>query len=144
MSSPSDERDVAIAWDKSAKGRGNRWRMMRDLVAVLAMRPLNLTQTQDALMRLRGITRAKTHQMMGELERAGDIKPTSGTISGEIIMGYSATSKGIHFWIPKGRKTIPAGIVRVLPTMLPVVKSDPQDPQEHQDHQDPNQGGDAD
>lgn len=123
MSSPSDEKDVSIAWDKSAKGRGNRWRMMRDIVAVLAMRPLNLTQTQDALMRLRGITRAKTHQMMGELERAGDIKPTSGTISGEIIMGYSATDKGIHYWIPKGRKTIPVGVVRVLPTLIPAVKS---------------------
>lgn len=120
----SDERDVAIAWDKSAKGRGNRWRMMRDVVATLSLRPLNLTQLQDAMMRLRGITRAKTHQMLGELERAGDVKPTSGTISGEIIMGYSATSKGVHFWLPKGRKTIPAGIVRVLPTLIPAVKSE--------------------
>lgn len=124
MSSPSDERDVSIAWDKSASGRGNRWRMMRDLVAALAMSPLNLTQLQDAMMRLRGITRAKTHQMLGELERAGDVKPTSGLISGEIIMGYTATAKGVHFWIPKGRKTIPVGIVRVLPSTPFAVKSE--------------------
>ena len=96
---------------------------MRDVVACLAMYPLNLTQLQDAMMRLRGITRQKTHQMLLELERAGDVKPTSGTISGEIVMGYGATAKGVHFWIPKGRKTIPVGLVRVLPSTPSAVKS---------------------
>lgn len=116
--------DVAVAWDKSAKGRGNRWRMMRDVVACLAMSPLNLTQLQDAMMRLRGITRRKTHQMLEELERAGDVKPTSGTISGEVIMGYAATVKGVHFWLGGTRKGIPAGIVRVLPIIVSVPKSE--------------------
>ena len=129
MSSPNDkpqetEQDKAIRWDKSAKGRGNRWRMIRDVVAALALRPMNLTQTQDAMMRLRGITRRKTHQMMEELERAGDIKPTSGTISGNVIMGYSATDRGVHFWLEGSRRSIPAGLVRVLPTMVSAQKSD--------------------
>ena len=129
MSSPGEkpqetEQDKAIRWDKSAKGRGNRWRMMRDVVAALALRPMNLTQTQDAMMRLRGITRRKTHQMMEELERAGDIKPTSGTISGNVIMGYSATDRGVHFWLAGGRRSIPAGLVRVLPTMVYAQKSE--------------------
>jgi len=124
MTEVIDQRDVAIAWNKSAKGRGNRWRMMRDVVAMLALRPLNLTQLQDALMRLRGITRRKTHQMLEELERAGDVKPVSGLIGGEVVAGYSSTEKGVHFWLGGTRKGIPAGVVRVLPTMTSVPKSE--------------------
>jgi len=124
LSDVPDPRDIPIAWEKSAKGRGNRWRMMRDVVASLALRPLNLTMLQDAMMRLRGITRRKTHQMLEELERAGDVKPTSGTIGGEVVAGYSATEKGVHFWLGGTRKGIPAGIVRVLPTMTRVSKSE--------------------
>lgn len=120
----NDERDVAVAWDKSAKGRGNRWRMMRDVIAMFAIRPMNLTQAQDAMMRLRGITRRKTHQMIEELERALDIKPTSGTLKGELVMGYTATEQAVHFWLGGSRLNIPAGIVRVLPTMTPVPKSE--------------------
>lgn len=124
MTEVVDQRDVAIAWDKSAKGRGNRWRMMRDVVAMLSLRPLNLTQLQDALMRMRGITRRKTHEMLEELERAGDVKPVSGLVGGEVIAGYSATDRGVHFWLEGTRKGIPAGVVRVLPTMTPVPKSE--------------------
>lgn len=116
--------DVVIAWDKSAKGRGNRWRMMRDVVAMLAMRPLNLTQLQDGLMRLRGITRRKTHEMLEELHRAGDVKPVSGRVGGEVIAGYAASDKGVHYWLGGTRKGIPAGVVLVLPTMTPVPKSE--------------------
>jgi len=118
------DRDKAIAWDKSAKGRGNRWRMMRDVVAMLSLRPMNLTQTQDALMRLRGITRQKTHQMMEELQRAGDIKPVSGRVGGEVIAGYSTTGQGVHFWLGGRRSGIPAGVVLVLPTLIPVQRSE--------------------
>lgn len=121
---PPDPRDVAISWDKSAKGRGNRWRMMRDVVAILSIRPLNLTQLQDALMRLRGITRQKTIQMLEELERAGDVKPVSGLVGGEVIAGYSSTDRGVHFWLEGTRKGIPVGVVRVLPTLTFVPKSE--------------------
>ena len=97
---------------------------MRDVVAMLALRPLNLTQLQDALMRLRGITRRKAHEMLEELERAGDVKPVSGVVAGDVIAGYSSTDRGVHFWLGGTRKGIPAGVVRVLPTMAPVPKSE--------------------
>lgn len=119
-----EEQDKSLSWDKSARGRGNRWRMLRDLVAILSMRPLNLMQTQDALMRLRGITRAKTHQMMMELQSAGDIKEVSGIISGIQVNGWSATERGVHFWLRGKRLSIPAGIVQVLPTMVSVPQSE--------------------
>lgn len=112
--------DKAIKWDKSGKGRGNRWRMMRDIVACLALRPMNLMQTQRALLRLRGLTRQKVHQMMMELQDAGDIIEVTGK-----QMGWATTDRGVHFWIPQGRKAIPAGIVRVLPTMVFAPTLDP-------------------
>lgn len=93
-------------------------------MAILAIRPLNLTQLQDALMRLRGITRRKTHQMLEELERAGDVKPVSGMVGGKVIAGFSSTDRGVHYWLEGTRKGIPAGVVRVLPTMIPVPKSE--------------------
>ena len=117
------EQDKAIAWDKSAKGKGNRWRMMRDVVAALAMRPLNLMQAQDAMMRLRGITRAKTHEMMMELQGAGDIKEVAGKLGDAPFSGWAATDRGVHFWVGS-RLKIPAGIMRVLPTMVAIPEAE--------------------
>ena len=126
MSEPPEvEQDKAIAWDKSAHGKGNRWRMIRDIVAALAMRPLNLMQTQDAMMRLRGITRAKTHSMMMELQNAGDIKEVSGEMGGTPFSGWAATDRGVHFWLGS-RVKIPAGILRVLPTMVTTPPPEPE------------------
>ena len=130
MSSQSDEaqraieneQDKAVKWDKSAKGRGNRWRMMRDVVAALALRPMNLTMTQNAMMRLRGLSHGKVHEMMMELEGAGDIKPTSGKIGETAFNGWAATDRGVHFWLEGTRLGIPAGLVRVLPIMSPAAK----------------------
>ncbi len=119
-----DPRDKPIAWEKAAKGRGNRWRMMRDIVACLALRPMNLTQTQDAMMRLRGLSRNKVIEMMSQLESAGDLKPTSGRISGVEIAGTTATDRGVHFWLDGSRGNIPASIVRVLPIMVSVPDSE--------------------
>ena len=118
------ETDKVIAWNRAAKGRGNRWRMMRDIVASLAITPMTLMQTQRALMRLRGLTRRMVHGMMLELEDSGDIKQVSGTISGVNFMGWSSSDKGVHFWLGGSIKAIPAMIVRVLPTTPPVPQSE--------------------
>ena len=112
----------AVSWEKAAKGRGNRWRMMRDIVAALAMRPMNLMMTQRAMMRLRGLTRAKTHEMMSDLEDAGDIKPISGKIGDVELLGWAATDKGVHFWLGGSRLNIPVSIVQVLPILTSAPK----------------------
>ncbi|GAI34131.1 unnamed protein product, partial [marine sediment metagenome] len=61
------------------------------------------------------------------------VKSVSGTVNGEVIAGYSATDRGVHFWLGGTRKDIPAGVVRVLPTLISVPKSDPPGEPEYQD-----------
>ncbi len=98
--------------------------MMRDLVALAAIKTLNMMMLQDCMVNLRGLTRNKVRELVENLQRAGAIKQVSGDISGVgIIHGWVATDQGVSYWL-KSRLAIPAGIVEVASRMKYVVRSE--------------------
>ena len=105
-----------IAWRKTGKGRGNRWQMLRDLVALLALKAMSMMMIQDSMLKLRGLTRGKVRELMEDLERAGAIKQTSGTIQGMTLHAFTATENGVKYWIGT-RQAIPVHIATVAATI---------------------------
>jgi len=113
-----------IEWGRAAKGRGNRWRMLRDIVALTAVKPMNVMMLQDCMLKMKGLTRNKVRELLEDLERAQAVKQTSGDISGiGIVHGWVATDQGVSYWL-KNRKAIPAGIVEVASRMQYAVRSE--------------------
>lgn len=116
-------REREIAWRKSAKGRGNRWQILRDVVALVSMNTLTNDQLQDAMLKLRGITRPKVNELIEDLNRAGALKQVAGTFGGIERWGWSATENGVKYWIGS-RTDIPARIVEVASTTMLVYLSE--------------------
>lgn len=116
MTTNTTEREIEIKWERSAKGRGNRWRMLRDIVALVTIAPMTLMEVQDAMLSLKGLSRSKVSDMLDELSRPVYIKVTSWTLDDHTQMGYVASKKGIHFWIKKA-EAIPASIALVAQTI---------------------------
>jgi hypothetical protein len=116
------DREREIAWKKTGKGRGNRWLMLRDIVAFLSCQWMNLTILQDVLMRHKGLSRSKVIEMLDQLQRSGDVTPVTGDLEGITVMGYAASDQGVTFWLGS-RKNIPASIVREAGRSRPVLKS---------------------
>lgn len=112
----SEERDIEISWERSAKGRGNRWRMLRDIVALVATTPMILSEVQDAMLAVKGLSRTKVMDMLEELSRPGFIKVTSWTLDDIVQQGWIASEKGVAFWI-KDPELIPASIALVASTI---------------------------
>jgi len=110
------DQEREIAWNRSAKGRGNRWRMLRDIMGLLCLQVMNLTEIQDAMMSLKGLSRQKVHTMLDELARAGYIKPTSWSIDGAVYQGWVAGKVGVFYWIGDP-DTIPVSLARVVEIM---------------------------
>lgn len=116
--------EALINWDRAAKGRGNRWRMLRDIVALTSVKPMNIMMIQDCMLKMKGLTRNKVRELTEDLERAAAIKQTSGNISGVgLVHGWVATDPGVSYWL-KNRKAIPAGIVEVASRMQYAVRSE--------------------
>lgn len=118
------EREREITWDRVAKGRGNRWRMIRDLVAILSLNSMNLVMIQDSMFRLRGLTRPKVLELLQELQRAGDVKEVVGESQGIQIHAWTATDQGVALWLNNSRKSIPARLAMVASTMRFAVRSE--------------------
>lgn len=108
--------DREIAWKKSAQGRGNRWQILRDVVALLSLKSMNMMMIQDCCLKLRGLTRHKVRELMEDLERAGALKQVTGNIKGVTVMGWSATEKGVVYWLGS-RQAIPVRIAEVAATI---------------------------
>lgn len=108
------EKDVA--WRKASKGRGLRWCILRDCVAILSLKALSLMHTQDLMLKLRGLTRNKVVELLDDLERARAIKQVSGSIQGITMHGWAATDEGVFYWLGS-RKDIPAHIAQVVSTL---------------------------
>lgn len=105
------ERLRVIAWKKT--GRSLRWNLLRDVVAVISLRWLTLSQVQDAMVGLQGMTHGKTLQLLSELERAGYVHQQRREDSKQWMWG--ATPKGAKSWLPKGTPAaIPAHIVEAV------------------------------
>jgi len=103
-------------WKKSGKGRGNRWLMLRDLLSILSMRPMNNNIVQDTMLLMRGLKRTTVRDMLEQLERTKSIEQLEDA-SGPIRQWvWVATEGGVQYWIGS-RKAIPATIAQAAWTM---------------------------
>ncbi len=110
----SEERLRLVAWEKSAKGKGLRWRILRDIVASTKLYWMEFHELCVVMMRLRGLTRNKLRSMLSELVESRDLDHVLD--KRYEVMVYGCTMRGAAFWV-NGAKGIPAGIVEAVSTM---------------------------
>jgi len=99
-------------WKRAGKGRGNRWLMLRDVVAYCAIRPWTTTEVEDLNVSRRGIIHRTTYGMILELERAQMIE----SFSEERGQYWRATVKGVNVFVGT-RQGIPATLVQEVLTI---------------------------
>jgi len=102
----SNDLDQLIKWNRVAKGRGNRWRMLRDVVAFLSIRPMTTPLIQNTMVMHKGISRNKTREFLEELDNTGSIRQQQATVDGIDAFFWASTDLGVRFWF-KSRKNIP-------------------------------------
>ena len=104
------ERDKVSSWKKRGRGRGLRWHIQREILALLSRKASNTTDVQATMTRLRGISHKKTIELLRELEIAKCVMQEH-----DKYMGYYwiATTMGISVYIGD-MKAIPSHIVDVL------------------------------
>ncbi|MBA7589747.1 hypothetical protein ES708_31836 [subsurface metagenome] len=107
------------AWRRRAKGRPMRWRILRDMVAVLSLQWMTTMQVQMAMRRIWALKNNTTRDILEELESEGAIHQERDEKSQ--IFKWGATREGVDFWI-LGTDHIPAGIVQVASTTGFVLK----------------------
>lgn len=127
----SEEREIVSAsetlqeekrektWTRKGKGKGNRWLMLRDLCAILSLRPMSTMLCQDTMFLHRGLKRETVRNMLEQLERTRSIQQVQDATGSIKQWVWVATEGGVLFWIGS-RKDIPASIARVAWTMKSV------------------------
>ncbi len=106
-------------WKAAAKGKGNRWQMLRDLLAIISMRPMGINLVQDTMFLHRGLKRQTVRDMLDQLERTKSIEQIKDTTGQMPYWVWIATEGGVSFWLGS-RAAIPASIVKVAHTMTAV------------------------
>jgi len=102
------------AWKNNAKGKGIRWRMLRDLIATISTSWLNSYQVETSMIRLWGTKRKSTREMLNELVGMGDVLQEKD-IQSPYEMKYYMNQERVGFWFPLGGlKAIPAGIAEAV------------------------------
>lgn len=117
------EQDREIAWKKASKGRGNRWQILRDVVALLSVKSMNMMMIQDCMLKLRGTTRGKVREFLEDLERARAIHQVTGNLRGVTVHGWAATESGVKYWVG-ARGDIPVRVAQVASTIAYAVSSE--------------------
>jgi len=117
------EQNRELSWKRKGKGRGNRWLMLRDLLAILSLRPMSNNIVQDTMFLMRGLKRATIREMMDQLERTKSIEQLEDASGSIKLWVWVATEPGVHYWIGS-RKDIPASIVQAAHTMQAVPRSE--------------------
>ena len=64
------EREVEAAWRQKGKGRGLRWHIQREMVALLSRKASTTTQVQRVMTLRRGLSHRKTVELLEELKAA--------------------------------------------------------------------------
>lgn len=108
------ERQRLVAWEKTARGKGLRWRILRDVVACLRLHWMTFEELSHVMLKLRGLTRNKLREMLSELQETGDLDHVLDKRIQRWV--YGATLQGAGFWI-NGTVGIPAGIVEAVQIM---------------------------
>ncbi|GAI00383.1 unnamed protein product [marine sediment metagenome] len=104
-------------WKKAAKGRPMRWRILRDVVAVLSLEWMSTFQVQIAMRRLWALKNKTTRDILEELEAGRSV----GQVKDEETQSFmwASTLTGVAFWIGDV-DSIPVSIVKVAVTSASV------------------------
>jgi len=106
------EEKLIRKWKGKAKGKPMRWRMLRALVACLALDWMNTSQVQISMRRLYALKNTTTRDMLEELEEEKSVRQSKDPLG---AFSWEATPSGVAFWVGK-TKDIPALIVQVAET----------------------------
>lgn len=98
------------AWRAKARGHPMRWRILRDMVAVLSLGWMTTSQVQIAMRRIYALKNRTTRDILEELEQEKSVVQEKDDQSD--IFKWGSTDSGVSFWIGK-KVNIPAGIVEV-------------------------------
>ena len=102
------------AWMNQTKGKGIRWRMLRDLIATISTQWLSSYQIETAMIRLWGTKRKSTRDMLQELVGMGDVIQEKDTKEPYHLKFYMNQDR-VAFWFgKKGLLAIPAGLVQAV------------------------------
>lgn len=102
------------AWGNRAKGRGVRWRMIRDTMSVVSVYWMTSSEVETCMTRIWGLTRKKTREILNELVEIGDVEMVKDDMKD---LKYHLKPERVNFWLGKdGVQGIPAGIVEVVET----------------------------
>ena len=114
------EVDKIIAWKRNAKGRGLRWQIQREIVAIGSKLPLTTSQMQDSMSLRRGLSHKKCTELLEELERNQSMVQIL-----DVEMGYywKTSQLGVSIYLGGKVKGIPASIVEEAYTLKSVTDS---------------------
>lgn len=107
------------AWANRAKGKGVRWRMIRDTMSVISVHWMTSSEVEICMVKIWGLTRKKTREILDEMTEIGDCIVEKDEKTSE--MKYHLKQERVNFWLGKGGiHGIPAGIVEVVETTMHV------------------------
>jgi len=112
MSPRELEAQKVRAWKARAKGKPMRWRILRDIVAVLSQAWMSTFQVQIAMRRLYALKNKTTRDMLEELEMERAVEQAKDDKYPEKGFRWGSTRSGVEFWIGT-TENIPATIVVV-------------------------------
>ena len=119
MSPKEVEAQKERAWKARAKGHPTRWRMLRDVVAVVSLGWMTTSQVQMAMRRLWALKNRTTRDILEELEQEKAISQEKDDQRPEKGYMWGATLDGVAFWI-RSVSAIPAGVVEAAATAMSV------------------------
>lgn len=111
------EVDGRVAWSRNAKGKGLRWRMIRDLIGVCSCQWMTTQQVQSVMRKLWGLKNKTTRDLLEEMEQDQCVKQERDDKTGQFKWG--TTQAGVIDYL-KGSRIIPAGLVEVVENTLSV------------------------
>ena len=105
------EEDKVVAWKIRGKGRGLRWHILREIVALLSRQASTTTQVQAAMLHKRGLSNPTTYSMIRELESSMAI---AQEYEKDVGWFWTARMTGVSVYLDGSTKNIPAGVVQEL------------------------------
>ena len=114
------EVDKIRAWKRNAKGRGLRWQIQREIVAIGSRLALTSTQMQDTMSLRRGLSHKKCLELLNELERS---KAMTQQVDPKIGYYWTATELGVSIYLAGKRQGIPVSVVQEAITLQSVSQS---------------------
>jgi len=123
MSEREVEQQREKNWKNRARGRGVRWRMIRDTLATVSVYWMTMEEVQTCMIRIWGLTKNKTRELLEEMVSIGDVELKKDPTTFNML--YRLKPERVKFWMGlRGASGIPAGIVEVVETTMLASKSE--------------------